>query len=153
MVCDAYEVFLNVLHGLVALYVPVSEGEIRAPWCVNSLRILKGDRSRAWHTYKGLQARHGRFDDRVAGALVIYDHLNFQLRHYVRKSRSRDYSSLIERYKDVPKLFHAYIRKKKKGRICVSPLRLLVDGFWIILLRWLSFWCQPLLQFLLRMFL
>jgi hypothetical protein len=124
MVCDAYEVFLNVVHGLVALYVPVSDGEIRVPWCVNPPRILKGDRSRAWHTYKVLRARHGRFDDRAAGALVEFNNLNFQLRHYVRNSRSQYENSLIERYKDAPKLFHAYIRKKKKGRIGVGPLRL-----------------------------
>jgi hypothetical protein len=54
---DAYEVSLNVVHGLIVLYVTVSDGEIRTPWCANLPHILKGDRSRAWHTSKILQAR------------------------------------------------------------------------------------------------
>jgi hypothetical protein len=46
LVGDAYEMFLKMVYGLVPLYVPVSDGEIRAPCYANPPHFLKGGMAR-----------------------------------------------------------------------------------------------------------
>jgi hypothetical protein len=119
----AYECFLGHLSELVGIYVPVCEGRGAIPWSTNPPPELRKSRSRAWNSYKSVRASWGRDDNRALAALEVFNTVNSQFRHYVRNSRAQYEGSLMERYSDSPKLFHSYVRRKKKGRMGVGPLR------------------------------
>lgn len=50
--------------------------------------------------------------------------MNVQYRNYSKNSHSQYEQHLMERFVESPKLFHSYIRRKKKGQLSVGPLRL-----------------------------
>lgn len=129
---DCFSRFLNIVLPLVSLYVPVHSGVHAVPWSVRPPSRLLQERSHAWQEYKSLRSTFGRVDDRTVLALGIFNELNHRYRNYSIHSRSQYEQYLMDRYSDCPKLFHSYVRRKKKGRLSVGPLSLpdgrLVDG-------------------------
>ena len=73
--------------------------------------------------YKEVRARFGRGDGRALEALSNFQETNCRVRSYVLASRSEYEEHLMLQFRDSPKLFHSYIRRKKKGRLGVGPLR------------------------------
>ena len=124
---DSYEVFLSIIMQLVNHYVPVSSGDPSPPWSVRPPRVLGRDRSNAWRHYKYLRSIHGRSDDRTLLAMDEFRQANSRYRNFVIHSRCEYEKQLMDRYAECPRLFHSYIRMKKKGKLSVGPL-LLEDG-------------------------
>ena len=90
---------------------------------VNLPAALKLARAKAWDRYKELRANHGRCSDVATEALIEFNEVNYWVHHFVTNSKANYEQRLIEEYSDTPKPFHSYIRKKKKSRLAVGPLR------------------------------
>ena len=120
----AYDVSLQILSDLVNVYIPQCSRLHKLPWSVNPPAALKLAKADAWKSYKDLRASHGRQSCFALAALVEFNRVNDQFRHFVKDSRAEYEKRLIKDYSVAPKLFHSYIRKKKKGRMAVGPLRM-----------------------------
>ena len=68
-------------------------------------------------------ARFGRWDENALEALGRFNGVNHQFRYHVYSSRAGYERSLMDHYADEPKLFHSYIRHKKRGIVAVGPLK------------------------------
>ena len=117
-----FSLLCGVLHDLCDRYIPVGLGR-ETPWSSKPPRHLMLQRSRAWDHYKYCRRTRGRNDDETRHALSIFQELNYQYRNFELLSRSNYESKLISRIKDAPKLFHSYIKHKKKDKPSVGPLK------------------------------
>ena len=121
---ENYSRFVFILLLLVDEFIPLQVGIAGCPWSVRPPRRLMTCQSKAWLDYKHCRAAYGRRDQRSVDALGRFLDINYQLRNYVNFQRADYEMHLVERLPDCPKLFHSYIRKKKKGCLSVGPLRL-----------------------------
>jgi hypothetical protein len=121
---DCYSRFVHILLQLVSQFVPEFTGGDKLPWSVRPPRLMCVERARAWQEYKELRSALGRADDLVLVALGVFNEHNLQYRNYALHCRSQYEQQLIDRFAESPKVFHSYIRRKKKGRLSVGPLRL-----------------------------
>ena len=120
----AYRVFLWILAGLVDVYVPTSSSVHRLPWFINPPAVMRLARTEAWKYYKSLRAVHGRHGEPTLAALVQFNYINYQFQNFVKSSRAQYEQRLINGHSGAPKLFHSYIRKKKKGQMAVGLLKI-----------------------------
>jgi hypothetical protein len=120
---EAYSVFLDILRRLIDLHVPLAGDSPKVPWSVRPPHEMKVRKAHAWNEYKISRGGFGRNDHRTLEALAVFHDINHQFRNYVLASRSQYEEYLMHRYSESPKLFHAYVRRKKKGRLGVGPLR------------------------------
>ena len=114
---------VSLLVRLVDLYVPIRSGAQCVPWSVHPPQQLMRERSLAWQDFKRVRASFGRVDPRSVLAMGVFNTLNHQYRTYAIRSRAQYEEHLMDRFCESPKLFHSYIRNKKKGRLSVGPLR------------------------------
>ena len=71
-----------------------------------------------------LKTKLGRFDALSLTALDHFKDANKKYRGYALHSQCEYEQQLIDRSADMPKLFHSYIRCKKKGRLLGGPFQL-----------------------------
>ena len=119
-----YLILMQILTSLVDQHVPVMNGAPAVPWRVHPPRALKRMRKHAWELYKEMRHLHGRQHLLSVEALGRFNDANCAVRNYAVASRSAYERNLIGKVKEAPKLFHSYIRWKKKGRPSVGPLKL-----------------------------
>ena len=121
---DCYSLFLENLYGLIDRYVPVSSADRKNPsWMNPPPQSLVRRRREAWSTFKELRREHGRSSDESVEAWEVYASLNSEFRNYSKNKQWEYEENLIRRLSTAPKLFHGYIRRKKKGRPPVGPLK------------------------------
>ena len=119
---DCYSLFCNTLSRLVATYVPVME--CRLPrWQMPPPRSLMRRRAAAWRKFKCKRASLGRRHLSTEAALEDYLDLNRVYRSHDRVSQCNYEGNLAKKLPTCPKLFHSYIRRKKKGCSAVGPLK------------------------------
>ena len=118
--CDIVK---ELSEGLIPLK-PRRPPQSKPPWRTTPPNALVRERRRAWQTYKVKRLEHGRRSPAALQAYGIFTDLNKQVRNFSTQSQARYEHSLIEKWKDNPKLLHAYIRSKKSVPTTVGPLRL-----------------------------
>ena len=124
---ESYEKLLRTVKDIAHELIPVKQSrlpKVKPPWHTNPPGSLVRKHNRVWQTYKLVRQEQGR---RSPAALEAYGHfssLNRQVRCFSVQSQSRYEHSLIEKWKDNPKLLHAYIRSKKSAPVTVGPLQL-----------------------------
>jgi hypothetical protein len=121
---DSFSLLQSILISLVDEHVPRQPTTSAVPWAVRPPRWLSAERAEAWGLYKALRSDCGRNDGRSVGALEVFKQVNTVYRNFVFQSRLQCEEFLLTVYPESPKLFHAYIRKKKRGALSVGPLRL-----------------------------
>ena len=86
-------------------------------------------RNTAWQSYALIRQWYGHCSPAALEAYGMFSGLNRQLQvcNYSVQSQSRYEHSLIEKWKDNPKLLHAYINSTKSAPATVGPLKL-TDG-------------------------
>ena len=119
---DCYSLFCSTISRLVQLYVPLVEQ--RPPrWQLPPPRALIRSRAAAWAEYKSKRVSLGRKHSSTEEALEIYLAINRSYRAHSRDSQCKYECELAKKLKSSPKLFHSYIRRKKKGCSAVGPLK------------------------------
>ena len=117
---ESYEKLLRTVKDIAHELIPVKQSrlpKVKPPWHTNPPGSLVRKRNRVWQTYKLVRQEQGR---RSPAALEAYGHfssLNRQVRCFGVQSQSRYELSLIEKWKDNPKLLHAYIRSKSRHQL------------------------------------
>ena len=118
----AYDVYVSVVSHLVDTYVPLAARRLPV-WQSAPPRSLINQKARAWRDYVALRRSVGRHHQLAREAFVKFTDLNYQIRNFSKRKQSDYELSLIQRLGDCPKLFHSYIRRLKKGRPPVGPLK------------------------------
>ena len=122
-----YERFLEILGPIVEEFVPERLYDPkRLEWAADPPRSMKRNRATAWDEYKMTRREYGRNHEASINALARYNALNYEFRNYGRRRQWQYEFDLAERLSDNPKLFHSYVRRRKKGKPIVGPLK--VDG-------------------------
>ena len=121
---ENYSYLSSVLLALINCYIPCRPISCELPrWMSRPPRCLMRERSVAWNEYKRLREQFGRDSQNVLCALSHFNVLNHRYRNF-SKQKQCDYEvSLIGRISTSPKLFHSYIRRRKKGRSVIGPLK------------------------------
>ena len=112
---DSYDSFLNILQICIADNIPKFNKKMHIPsWLKRPPRSLYDDRSRLWLNYKGLRAQFGRRDIRTSSALEDFQGANRVLKNYSIRRKLEYERGIISSINTAPKLFHSYIRHKKR---------------------------------------
>ena len=90
-------------------------------WMRGPPRWLEKSKTEKWEKYKEVCKRHGRDHFLSLEALNSFHQVNFQYRNFVKGNHSQYEHGMIEKLGSAPKLFHSYIRKRKKGCPSVAP--------------------------------
>ena len=117
-----YDVFLLELNRLIDKYVPLAHNRGTPVWLSPPPGAMLRQRATAWKLYKTLRHRLGRRHIESLAALDRYLSLNKEYRSYSRNKQCSYESNIVCSLGSNPKLFHSYIRRKKKGRPPVGPL-------------------------------
>ena len=120
---SCYNIFLSFVDDLVDQYVPVTQNRVTSRRIADPPRSLLRDRSYAWEVFKRLRGSFGRRHSEVIIAWERYSCLNREYRGYSINKQWEHEENLVQNLSRVPKLFHSYIRRKKKGRPPVGPLK------------------------------
>ena len=121
---ECYDRLLDILWVLIDVYVPVSDSCQKVPcWMGHPPRELSRERSEAWNVYKQVRFEHGRSSVETRDAWDRFASVNGRYRNYAKRKQWEYEEGLIRSLSNSPKLFHGYIRRKKKGRPSVGPLK------------------------------
>ena len=121
---ECYGRLMDILQGLINNYVPVSDSCQKVPcWMGPPPRELTRERSEAWDGYKQVRFVHGRSSVEARDAWDKFANVNGRYRSYAKQKQWEYEEGLIRSISNTPKLFHGYIRGKKKGRPPVGPLK------------------------------
>ena len=113
----------TTLINLANSHIPIKKNSPPCPpWHKNVPRATRNLRSRAWQEYKDARRRFGRRSPQALHKLNQVNTINAELRSSTLVAQSNYEEHLAAQRKDKPKLFHSYIRHKKKARPRVGPL-------------------------------
>ena len=119
-----YSLFLEIVHHLVAEYIPNPCGHNNnPPWLAKPPPALKRRRCRMWKHYKTVRSQTGRHSAEANVALQQYLDVNYQYRTFVINKQHEYEHSLVDNMVHDSKLFHSYIRSKKVAKVGVGPLK------------------------------
>ena len=120
---ECYNLFISVCSELVDMYVPLKQYRESPGWKSRPPRSLLRRRSLSWKKYCRVRGVLGRNHPHAVLAWEEYCHLNVEYRNY-SVNKQKDYElDLVMNINQRPKLFHSYLRRKKKGKPPVGPLR------------------------------
>ena len=72
--------------------------------------------------YKECRREFGKNHELSAATLADFIRVNYHYREFVRGNQCRYGSSIVDKLSSAPKLFHSYVRKRKKGCPSLGPL-------------------------------
>ena len=96
----------------------------KPPWRTNPPRGLIRHRHEAWLKYKRARQQQGRKSAAALGAFSEFATVNKGLRKFEVQCQADYEDSLIERFRENPKLLHSYVRSKKTIPSSIGPLKL-----------------------------
>ena len=115
---------MNILQWLINRYLPISDSCQKVPcWMGHPPRELSRERSEAWNFYKQVRVEHGRTSVETRDAWDRFINVNGRYRSYAKRKQWEFEERLIRSLSSSPKLFYGYIRRKKKGRPPMGPLK------------------------------
>ena len=119
---ECYDQFKLVLNGLIDRYIPMGNFSVVPAWLSAPPSSMVRQRAAAWRRYKSLRNSLGRRHVEALSALNTYLALNRDYRSYSRDKQCNYEKHIVSSLGHAPKLFHSYIRRKKKGRPPIGPL-------------------------------
>ena len=120
---ECYELFLTHYNELVEIHVPTKEVNLDHKLLNRPPRALLNERKEAWRHYVEARREHGRRGVGVADAWDRYAIINHQYRNFTINKQREHEEKLAMDLAERPKCFHAYIRRKRKGRAPIGPLK------------------------------
>ena len=120
---DCYRMFCDIMHAMIAEYVPLRATDRKAGWLARPPGSLKRRRKRAWDRFKELRLLLGRRHADAQEAFRYYRVVNAQYNTYSREHQAGYEEKLVGLLGVAPKAFHSYLRAKKEGCPSVGPLR------------------------------
>lgn len=122
---DAFDYFAEHISDLVKEFVPMKPPHRdKPPWPVRAPTSLIHAKQSAWCNYKAVRGRLGRKAEDTRLAYMSFSEANHNCRTFAVRSQASYEDNLIHRFRENPKILHAYIRQKKVGRPSVGPLQL-----------------------------
>ena len=120
---DAYEEFSSTIKHHIDKFVPTKTIKSSVPPYEKGIppSLLRG-RAACWKTYKQHRTQFGRHSHQAQLSYYRFNATNMQLKNLMLNKRIEYECSILEQYKDKPKLFHSYIKKKKSSRPRLGPL-------------------------------
>ena len=120
---QCYEYFVSEVNECIENHVPLGPAPRSGRWLSEPPRAVISQRKRAWTTYKNIRQNFGRSSEEASVALQVYNDINSTYRNYSRFRQARYEERLVDLISEAPKLFHSYLRERKKGCPSVGPLR------------------------------
>ena len=120
---QAYNLFLDAVNRSIVQHVPLAGNMKNGRWMSVPPRALTVRRENQWKKYKHVRRTYGRHSNEAQSELEGYHELNHQYRNYTRNRQANYEQKLIDLLSDAPKLFHGYLRDRKKGCPSIGPLR------------------------------
>ena len=121
---DCYTKFMDVYIDLVDRFVPQRQFSETPKWSNRPPRALMIRRKNAWQAFKQTRSEYGRSHQLSLEAWEAYSEINLEYRNFTYNKRWEHELSLARNLNVSPKMFHAYIRRMKKGNPPVGPLRI-----------------------------
>ena len=112
---EMYGRFQELVGSLVDLYVPLRTIRNDGPYICKPPSCLKKKREVAWNEYKTLRREFGRSSTVAVESLARYDFINLEYRNFHISSQINYERSLIDRFAESSKFFHAYLYKEKES--------------------------------------
>ena len=111
---ECYTIFLDILYELILKHVPKLKPSNKQEWLSKPPRELKRRRAEAWTCYKLTREQLGRHHLQTTEALNRFKIINVTYRRFA-STKQAEYELKISKLLAVaPKIFHSYIRRKKK---------------------------------------
>ena len=120
---QAYNLFLDAINRSIAQHVPLAGNRREGRWMSVPPRALTRQRELQWTKFKYVRRTFGRQSEEAQAELETYRGLNHQYRNYSRNRQAAYEQKLIDLLPEAPKLFHGYLRERKKGCPSIGPLR------------------------------
>ena len=120
-----YNCLLGILNPLIDNFVPTREQEsVKPPWSINPPRRMKRAKQEAWRRFKQARSQNSRDSQDTLLCWNQFQECNQEIRNFAVTSQKNYETKLADQIKTHPKLFHAYINHRKKGRTSIGPLKL-----------------------------
>ena len=119
----AYNLLLDAIHTCIDDHVPVSNNPVKGKWMTAPPRALAVSRESQWTKYKDTRSIYGRHSTEAHTELMEYQRINHIYRNYSRYKQASYEQKLVNLIPEAPKLFHGYLRERKKGCPSVGPLK------------------------------
>ena len=119
---DCFSQFVAISHDLISRYIPEVESSDKPQKWTRPPRSLVRRRSAAWTNFLSIRGRLGRHHELSLQAWHEFSFLNLEYRNYSLKRQWDHELGLVRSLGQSPKLFHSYLRRKKKGNPPVGPL-------------------------------
>ena len=120
---EAYNFFTDTVSISIENHVPTTAINSRGKWMSEPPRELCTQRVNQWKKYKHVRRIYGRQSTEADTELAEYQRLNHLYRNFSRIKQANYEQKLIDLLTEAPKLFHSYLRERKKGCPSVGPLR------------------------------
>ena len=120
---QCYSYFVDILSDSVSRNVPMRRPADKGKWLIQPPRAMATQRSLLWSDYKTMRSIHGRNSEEAMAAFSSFTGANVAYRNYSKYKQSSYELKLANLIPEAPKLFHAYLRERKKGCPSVGPLR------------------------------
>ena len=122
---DCFDKFRGIVVARATDFVPRQSKKTdgKPPWHKNPPRGLLNRRHEAWTAYKRVRSLSGRTSTAAYDALANFSTVNKRVRNFEVLSQASYEHSMIERFRECPKLLHSSIRSKKVAPMAVVPLQ------------------------------
>ena len=120
---DCFSQFVEISHELINRHVPEVVMEVKPHKWTRPPRALAGRRSAAWKHFLATRGRVGRHHELCLLAWQEFSNLNLEFRNHSLNRQWEHELKLVRSLSHSPKLFHGYLRRKKKGNPPVGPLK------------------------------
>ena len=120
---ECYEMFLGVLDGSVKRHIPKQKPKTTRGWLCKPPRALMRQRNVLWRQFKACRRQNGRHHSETIDRWEQYREVNISYRNHAKFKQSQFEMRAVNLLKEAPKVFHSYIRERKKGCPAVGPLK------------------------------
>ena len=124
--CKAFCKFSEIVNAHIKDCIPqrISHSKDKPPWRTNPPRGLIRHRHEAWLRYKRARQEQGRKSAVTLAAFSEFATVNKSLRKFEVHCQADYENSLIDRFRENPKLLHSYVQSKKTIPTSIGPLKL-----------------------------
>ena len=119
----AYTFFIDVVLTSVHINVPARRAPKQGKWLTVPPRAMTRERKLQWQSYQSARRIYGRQSTEAVMEMQEFNRLNHFYRNYSVYRQCNYEQKLVDLIPEAPKLFHAYLRERKKGCPTVGPLK------------------------------
>ena len=120
---SCFGALVDFLCGSISRHVPRKSPYHGGNWLVSPPRRIRLERSELWNRYKAIRSQLGRSHTVTTLALEQYKAANSNYKNFARNKQCAYELKLAGLLTVAPRIFHSYLRERKKGCPTVGPLR------------------------------